>query len=166
MTIPLPFTYTRTLAVPRSTPIRFPNKSHPLNRRPETTELRADALVPAVPMVRVGDFRAAAGRQPGQDKRRSRPHVQCTNAGTDERGRPANDSSGGPGSHYLRPHLTQLPDVQQTVIEHPLVHVAHPPRLRQEHSHGRLQVRGESRVRQRLYRDAPQLAFATPPQPR
>src|SRR3990172_4047 len=112
MTIPLPFTYTRTLAVPRSTPMRFPNKSHPLNRRPSTAKLLADALVPAVHMVHVGALSAAAGRQPGQDERCPCPHVQGPDAGTDERGRPANDSSGGPGSHYLRPHLPQLADVQ------------------------------------------------------
>src|SRR3972149_4140530 len=80
------------------------------------------ASFPTAHMVHVAALSAAAGRQPGQDERRPRPHVQGPDAGTNERGRPANDSSGGPGSHYLRPHLAQLAAVQQTVIEHPLVH--------------------------------------------
>src|SRR3989304_4971995 len=163
MTIPLPLTYTRTLAVPRSTPIRFPNKLYPLDRRPKAPQLGPDPFVAAVHVVHVGHFGAAAGGQAGQDQRRPRPHVQCPDAGTDERTWPANDSSGGAGRHYLCAHLAQLANVKQAVVEHPLVHVAHADSLGEEDGHRRLEVGGKPWVGQRLDGDCPQLSL--PPDP-
>ncbi len=80
------------------------------------------------------------------------------------RGRGAGDNGGGAGGGHLGPHLAQLADVEQAVVEDPLIYRADTAGLSEEGGQGGLQVGGEAGIGHRLRVDRLQVPLPAHPQ--
>src|SRR5207245_522333 len=138
--------------------------SYPFDSCPQRPQFLVEAFVAAVYMVHVRYLRAAAdGGQAGDDQRGARQHVERLNARAVERGRPANDSSGRAGRHYVGAHLAQLAGVEEAVVEHALVKIADAVGPREEDGHQRLAASREAGIGAGLYGEGAQRRRAAGP---
>src|SRR5437870_4244255 len=139
--------------------------SYPFDSCPQRPQFLVEAFVAAVYVVHVRYLRVAAdGGQAGEDQRRARAHVERLNARAVQRGRPANDSSGCAGRHYVGAHLAQLTGVEEAIVEDALVDVANAVGLREEDGHKRLEVSREAGIGEGLDGEGAQLRHAAGPE--